>query len=63
LRYQGGIPVSKVRVRRVRPGDVVFSAQPLIEECRLANSPIAFVEDGKVIREYPDGRRVVIASI
>jgi hypothetical protein len=61
--YDGGIPVPKGRVREARPGDVIVSAQRSIEECRLVGSPFGFIEDGKVIREYPDGRRVAVASV
>jgi hypothetical protein len=61
--YDGGIAVPRGRVREVRPGDVVVSARRAIEECRLVGSPIGFIEDGNVIREYPDGRRMVVASV
>jgi len=62
-RFAGGRRVPRDRVRRVRTGDVVVSAKPEIDAARRVGSPIGYVEDGKVIREYADGRREVVASV
>jgi hypothetical protein len=62
-RYDGGTPVPRDRVRPVRVGDVVVSAKDAIEASRAAGSPVGYVEDGKVIREFPDGRREILALI
>jgi hypothetical protein len=62
-RYDGGSRVPRGRVRRVRVGDVVVSAKGAIEASRAVGSPVGYVEDGKVIREFSDGRREVVASI
>lgn len=62
-RYDGGIRVPRSRMRPVRAGDVVVSAKDAIEASRAVGSPIGYVEDGKVIREFPDGRREILARI
>lgn len=62
-RFSGGLRMPRQRVRRVRAGDVVVPAKPEIDAARLVGSPIGYVENGKVIREYVDGRREVVASV
>ncbi len=62
-RYEGGARVPRGRLRAVKAGDVVVSARDAIAASRAAGSPIGYVENGNVIREFPDGRREVVSSI
>jgi len=61
--YEGGKRTSVDAAPRARLGDVLISAARAIADTLAVGAPIAFIEAGKLVREFPDGRREVVSSI
>jgi hypothetical protein len=61
--YEDGDRISAAAAPRARLGDVLISAARAIADTFAAGAPIGFIEAGKLVREFPDGRREVVSSI
>ncbi|MEA2687425.1 MAG: hypothetical protein QOJ39_313 [Candidatus Eremiobacteraeota bacterium] len=62
LGYESGERVLRESVPRPALGHVLIPADAAIAESRAAGAPVGYVEGGRLIREYPDGRREVVSS-
>jgi hypothetical protein len=60
--YEGGDQVSKSAALHPVFGDVVVSAAKAIADTFAAGAAVGFVEAGKLVREFPDGRREVVSA-
>ncbi|HTD38961.1 MAG TPA: hypothetical protein VK669_15725 [Candidatus Limnocylindrales bacterium] len=63
LGYEGGNRISVNAAPRARLGEVLISAARAIADTFAVGAPIGFIEAGKLVREFPDGRREVVSSI
>ena len=61
--YEAGRRVKRQLVKMLEPGEVFVPAESAVARGRAAGASLGFVQDGNVMREYPDGRREVVSSL
>jgi hypothetical protein len=61
--YRGGVRVPASSLPAADPGAVFVPAGSAIAAVFAAGATVCFIENGEIVREYPNGRREVVSSL